>query len=246
MTNGNTFSPTALWLDAWRPDAGANAQALCGKLSVDANYDDIVLWDRAIGRWYVAWNWANRFEQANGPGTNGSWLENWAQEDGATHWQAFLGDGSGDGTPDVIVYTPVSGRWFVAYTQSQPQWHFAQADGQEIYGSWLNGWGVDTDGFPKTEPEQNLSLPKVTALSQNYPNPFNAATVISYTLPKPSHVRVDIYNLLGQKATTLVDASQEAGEHQVIWNAGGQPSGVYFYRIVTEDNAETMKMLLLK
>jgi hypothetical protein len=93
---------------------------------------------------------------------------------------------------------------------------------------------------------QETDLPTQFSLEQNYPNPFNAQTLISYSLPQPTHVRVDIYNILGQDVTTLMDASQEAGEHQVIWNAGDQPTGMYFYRIVTDDNVETKKMLLVK
>ncbi len=89
-------------------------------------------------------------------------------------------------------------------------------------------------------------VPGETGLSQNYPNPFNARTIIEYNLPDPSHVTVEVYNLLGNNVVTLLDESQEAGYHQVTWNAEGQSSGMYFYKIEAGDLVETRRMLLLK
>lgn len=94
-------------------------------------------------------------------------------------------------------------------------------------------------------------VPRAFALHQNYPNPFNAATVIKYDLPRPSDVRIDIYNILGQNLTTLVDGPRPAGYHQVLWNGKSDQgetvaSGVYFYRIQTDENTSSRKMLLLK
>ncbi|MFH1891147.1 MAG: T9SS type A sorting domain-containing protein [Candidatus Zixiibacteriota bacterium] len=89
------------------------------------------------------------------------------------------------------------------------------------------------------------------SLAQNYPNPFNPTTVISYNLPSASHVRLSVYNLLGQNVRTLVDGESTAGAHREIWDAtddGGNPvaSGVYFYRLETTDFTQTKKMLLAK
>lgn len=89
-------------------------------------------------------------------------------------------------------------------------------------------------------------FPASFTLSQNYPNPFNSQTVISYTLPEPSHVTLSVYNLLGQKIATLVDEHQPAGEHNVSWVAHELPSGIYFYRLSTDFASETKKMLLVK
>ncbi len=93
-------------------------------------------------------------------------------------------------------------------------------------------------------------LPRVFALEQNYPNPFNPETVISYSLDKPGQVELVIYNVVGQKVATLVDALESAGPHAVRWNAasGGQAlaSGVYFYRLTVDGSAMTRKMTLLK
>ena len=90
------------------------------------------------------------------------------------------------------------------------------------------------------------NTPLAFRLAQNYPNSFNATTTIQYNLPEPSHVTIDIYDILGRKVETLVNAKQEAGCHQIIWNAKDASSGVYFYKIQAGDYAETKKMVLLK
>lgn len=89
-------------------------------------------------------------------------------------------------------------------------------------------------------------------LDQNFPNPFNPSTTIRYALPARSRVRIDIYNTLGQKIQMPVDQEQEAGEHELLWNAN-VPTGVYFYRIVgtfvnepTRRFTEVRRMLLLR
>jgi CubicO group peptidase (beta-lactamase class C family) len=89
-------------------------------------------------------------------------------------------------------------------------------------------------------------VPKQIALSQIYPNPFNAQTTIHYSLPKQSLVTVDIFDILGRKIETLTEGLKSAGEHQAVWDAGDQSSGIYFYRIKAGDKVETKKMLLLK
>jgi hypothetical protein len=89
-------------------------------------------------------------------------------------------------------------------------------------------------------------VPHVFSLSQNYPNPFNPTTKVAYSLPSTQHVNLTIYNVLGQTVTTLVDEVQQAGAYEAEWNATDVSSGVYFYRLTTDQNVETRKMLLLK
>ncbi len=95
------------------------------------------------------------------------------------------------------------------------------------------------------------SVPARFSLSQNHPNPFNPATTIEYSLPTKSFVALEIYNLLGQKVVTLVNQEIEAGVHQVVWdgkdNQGNKvSSGVYFYRIKTDNFSEVKKMVMMK
>jgi hypothetical protein len=89
-------------------------------------------------------------------------------------------------------------------------------------------------------------LPVQFDLMQNYPNPFNPTTVIKYALPKASHVKVSVYNMLGQVVVTLVNEVQQAGYHHVELNGVNLASGVYFYRLEAEKFVSTRKLLLLK
>ena len=89
-------------------------------------------------------------------------------------------------------------------------------------------------------------IPTEWSLNQNYPNPFNASTMISFGLPVDAHVRLDVYNILGQRVTTLRDEVLPAGSYNVTWNADQVASGVYFYRLQTDEFTQTRKMTLMK
>ncbi|MCH7690045.1 MAG: T9SS type A sorting domain-containing protein [candidate division Zixibacteria bacterium] len=91
-------------------------------------------------------------------------------------------------------------------------------------------------------------LPTVFALDQNYPNPFNPSTEISFALPTSGHVSLIIYNVLGQEVETLVDEHMDAGNHTVTWEASSYSSGVYFYRLIADNDkfVKTNKMMVLK
>jgi Secretion system C-terminal sorting domain len=88
-------------------------------------------------------------------------------------------------------------------------------------------------------------------LNQNYPNPFNPATTITFQIPKTANVKLEIFNLLGEKINTLVDAELNAGNHSTTWNGkniegGSVASGIYFYRIHTGEFYDTKKMVYLR
>ncbi len=84
-------------------------------------------------------------------------------------------------------------------------------------------------------------------LIQNYPNPFNPTTVISYQLLLNSEVSLDVYNLRGQKMSTLVNENQSPGKYSIEWNATGYASGIYFYVLRTSaGSVHSKKMILLK
>jgi hypothetical protein len=92
---------------------------------------------------------------------------------------------------------------------------------------------------------------KSFALSQNYPNPFNPSTLINYSIPEEGHVRIEIYNVIGQRIATLINSEQKANTYEVTWNAAGYASGIYFYSINALSNSgknyfAVKKMLLLK
>ena len=88
--------------------------------------------------------------------------------------------------------------------------------------------------------------PLVFNLEQNYPNPFNPVTNIIYTVPQAQHIKLNVYNILGQLVKTLVDEEIPAGKHSIQFNAAGFSSGVYYYRVETGSTTDTRSMLLLK
>ena len=94
------------------------------------------------------------------------------------------------------------------------------------------------------------ALPQGFALGANYPNPFNPSTVIPYQLPTATHVRLDVFNVLGQHVATLVDEERQAGFHAAKWDAtdaAGQAmaAGVYFYRLTVSGGQQTERMVLI-
>ncbi len=100
---------------------------------------------------------------------------------------------------------------------------------------WQNGWVKST-----------LSLPKEYVLEQNFPNPFNPVTRIRYALPHNSKVRLEIYNIVGERVAVLVDGHQKAGYKVASWNAKDMASGVYFYRLRAGDFTSIKKMVVLR
>jgi adhesin/invasin len=93
-------------------------------------------------------------------------------------------------------------------------------------------------------------LPGTFALGA-YPNPFNPTQTVMFTLPRKAAVRLEVFNILGQKVRTLVNSSLPAGDHRVVWdgkNDGAQSmsTGVYFYRLMADGQYQTHKTMLLK
>jgi len=99
--------------------------------------------------------------------------------------------------------------------------------------------------IPVSIPEKSIT-PLQYSLKQNYPNPFNPTTTIEFSLPESEHVTLKIYNLLGQEVATLVSDKLKAGSYNYSWDAGSLASGMYFYRLVTENYSCTKKLILLR
>lgn len=97
-----------------------------------------------------------------------------------------------------------------------------------------------TSTGPETE------LPEEIALDQNYPNPFNPVTTIRYALPESDNVRIDVYNVMGQRVATLVNDHQSAGYHTVTFDGTALASGVYLYRLQAGSTEIVQKMTLVK
>jgi len=100
-------------------------------------------------------------------------------------------------------------------------------------------------------PGSEDNRPTEFTLSQNYPNPFNPATYIEFGLSKASHVKIDIFNIVGQKVKTLVDEEMPPGRYVADWDSKDEQgnsvsSGIYFYRMRADNFSDMKKMLLVK
>ena len=98
---------------------------------------------------------------------------------------------------------------------------------------------------------KNANEPQELNLLQNYPNPFNPVTTISYQVLVPSHVTIDVYNIVGQLVTNLVNEDMPVGKYNVMWDSTDQTgsqmtSGVYFCRMKAANYSQTRKLILMK
>lgn len=114
--------------------------------------------------------------------------------------------------------------------------------------AWAGLWESEFWGHLKvpTNIEDEEITPTSFVLEQNYPNPFNPSTMIRFSLPSTSNVRLTIYNTLGELIMTLAEGNYEAGTYDVEFSASGISSGIYFYRIEAGNFAETKKMIVMK
>jgi len=94
--------------------------------------------------------------------------------------------------------------------------------------------------------EGAAGVPMKFSLSQNYPNPFNPTTIIQYSVSNTQHVSLNIYDLLGREVETLVNEVMQPGTYTVQWNAVNNASGVYLYRLVTDDFVQVKRMVLIR
>lgn len=98
----------------------------------------------------------------------------------------------------------------------------------------------------KEDLTSNKSHPTNYILHQNYPNPFNLSTSIKFILAKSSYVKIELYNIAGQKVQTLLNKKMQAGTHRLEYNAQNLSSGIYFYSIEAGDFQDVKKMILLQ
>ena len=124
----------------------------------------------------------------------------------------------------------------------------AQADSERAdLDFWVEyGHHPDSSSSISIRPQTGTALPEQYALKQNYPNPFNPVTKIEYSVPAWGRVRLEVFNMLGQRAALIYSGWQEPGNYVATLDGSNLPSGIYFYRLLTEKTTITKKMVLLK
>jgi hypothetical protein len=119
------------------------------------------------------------------------------------------------------------------------------------WGVWCEPWGFTTEKPTAVEELEGRRLPSDFQLSQNHPNPFNLETEIEFALPRSSHVKIEVYNVIGQKIRTLVNEHLSVGRKVITWfgnddSGDAVASGIYFYKMTADEFSSTRKMILLK
>ncbi|MDR3628303.1 MAG: T9SS type A sorting domain-containing protein, partial [Ignavibacteriaceae bacterium] len=154
-------------------------------------------------------------------------------------------------------------NWKDGSPQTNPGWTDNTRPYYFTYPTTKASYTAATGGFPLGDlnwwPEKKAqwiltdvksvsgaTLPAKYAIEQNFPNPFNPTTIIKYSIPKESLVKIKIYNVLGKEVATLVNSNQKAGEYNITFNAAKMASGVYFYNISAGNFNSTKKMILMK
>jgi hypothetical protein len=92
----------------------------------------------------------------------------------------------------------------------------------------------------------NNSVPESFLLAQNYPNPFNPNTTIEFSIPEQSFVKLEVFNTIGEKISTLVEKELNAGNYKYEWDAIELSSGVYIYQILAGNLIQSKKMVLIR
>jgi len=115
---------------------------------------------------------------------------------------------------------------------------YGRGDGMVVVATIPNVTGI----------KDNISelVPGTVQLYQNFPNPFNPTTQIKFSIPEATQVKLEIFNMLGERVNVLVNQLVTAGEHTIQWNASQVPSGIYAYRLTAGSHIKSMKMVLLR
>ena len=188
--------------------------------------------------------------------TNGFWLAKLAYEDGAIEWNRhfdLVAPNSGDYPNRALAMVPLpmsidyrgSSDWngfLVLLIGLQP----ITFEGVE-YPAGILSIRFNMDGTLSQSTSSNqLESPVSFSLNQNFPNPFNPSTVISYSLPTPSNVELDVYDLTGRMVKRLESGVKSSGTHSITFDGSDLSSGLYVYALRANGFADVKKMTLIK
>ena len=147
----------------------------------------------------------------------------------------FYADLNGNGLYDA---PPVDHAWRVSFTSTSGD-HVENFEHNTNFTDiqWPVATSIDGD---------EINQPSDYALYQNYPNPFNPETNIRFNLINPGFVSLKVYDILGREVVTLIEENMEAGLHELTFDASSINSGIYLYRIETDNFVESKRMILIK
>ncbi|MBS4033144.1 MAG: T9SS type A sorting domain-containing protein [Ignavibacterium sp.] len=189
-----------------------------------------------------------------------TWLDNVVISQGDYDWQDsyFIDDNMG-WLVDLFGAVVKTSDGGLTWTEQNPRFLTTGGLYSVFFSDSLNGWAVGAGEYPNlygriirttnggvTGIEDETQIPVDYFLFQNYPNPFNPSTTIKFALPVRTNLTINVYNTLGEKISEIFKGEMETGYHEVQFNALGLSSGIYFYKIESENFNSTKKMILMK
>ena len=148
-------------------------------------------------------------------------------------------------TPMVRPHSPINSAF--AGKNSAGAWRLRMTQLVNGFSGMLYGWGLEFNNQTLADvSQQSPAVPGPYELFPAFPDPFNPTAVIRYQVPSPSHVRIVVYNSIGQHVATLIDGEVSEGVHQTVFDGSRLSSGVYFYRMAAGRYVQTRKVVLVK
>ncbi len=185
--------------------------------------------EQTVGRAVVKWNgsyYAKKYQfQVSSDNTN---------------WTAVYTNTSGTSGTNQFTFAQTTARYVRLYMTKNNKSSYRVTE-LEVYSSAASALAGD-----KAEDTNPAASAKEIVLHPNYPNPFNPSTAIAYSIPEARHITIKVYDLAGHEVATLVNGYQDRGDHQVIFDATGKPSGFYFVVLKTEAEVYVRRLLLMK
>ena len=170
-------------------------------------------------------------------------------KEGRMRLEGYVRDETGRLQIEIGKDIPVTESSVASYDEANPQATVKvdlNGDGTIDQEVALTTYRVATASQDESRELSQAEIPARLELQQNYPNPFNPSTVISYALPEQAHVRLVVYDLVGQQIAVLEEGTRPMGWHEVVFDAGNLSSGLYLYRLQAGDVAVTRKMMLVR
>ena len=194
---------------------------------------------------------AGAYNQATLGGSMDAYILNFDNSCART-WATYYGGSADDGGSRVSTDIPGT-IYFLGWTNgiNFPLKFLPGAYNQSVHGGGVDTYILRFGDLPSAIKNISTEKPSKYYLHQNYPNPFNPITNIRFDIPRSALVKIVIYNVLGKELKTLINNNLHAGRYEVNWPApsgegSNYPSGVYFYKIITDGFVDVRKMLLIK
>jgi len=167
--------------------------------------------------------------------------------------ELFIGTGGGFPQANILFRTTNGGEDWVQFTNGLPDSGHVSSI---VIDSQYNRIYIGVNAFDATGiyiydkeisvDHEPIEMLEGFGLYQNYPNPFNSTTIIPFRLTTREWVELVIYDITGKQTTTLLQGYKAPGTHNIVWNAGGLPGGVYFYKMTIGSHSQVKKALLIK